>query len=171
MGPLRTLLASDHRQTLEFFFVGLKDVSGDGVDQRELLYNASVLAHYAQVSTTATSEFPTPASLESVFDTFVVEPGQAFDSGMLETAGTHCLMMAGFFEDQARNRHNVRWYADLGAGFFFRAAQRESADARALLMDTMGRHFEDWRVRYSRLSRELRDTPFLLNLPTPPRTM
>ena len=76
--------------------------------QRELLYNASVLAHYAQVSTAASAEFPTPTSLESVFDTFVVEPGQVFDAGMLETAGTHCLMMAGFFEDQARTRHNVR---------------------------------------------------------------
>ena len=29
MGPLSALLASDHRQTLEFFFIGLKDVSGD----------------------------------------------------------------------------------------------------------------------------------------------
>ena len=171
MGPLRELLASDHRQTLEFFFIGLKDVSGTEVDQRELLYNASVLAHYAQVSTAASTEFPTPASLESVFDTFVVEPGQVFDAGMLETAGTHCLMMAGFFEDQARTRHNVRWYADLGAGFFFRAAQREPSDAKAMLMDTMGRHFEAWRMRYSRLSRELRETPFLLNLPTPPRPM
>jgi len=171
MGPLRTLLASDHRQTLEFFFVGLKDVAGDDVDGKELLYNASVLAHYAQVSTATTTDFPTPASLESVFDTFVVEPGAALDSGLLETAGTHCLMMAGFFEDQARTRHNVRWYANLGAGFFFRAARRESSDSKALLMDTMGRHFEDWRVRYSRLSRELRDTPFLLNLPTPPRMM
>ena len=38
--------------------------------------------------------------------------------------------MAGFFEDQARTRHNVRWYADLGAGFFLRAAQREPRLAR-----------------------------------------
>jgi len=171
MGPLRTLLASDHRQTLEFFFVGLKDVSGDAVDRQELLYNASVLAHYAQVSTATTTEFPTPSSLETVFDTFVVDPAQPFDSSLLETAGTHCLMMAGFFEDQARTRHNVRWYADLGAGFFFRAAHREPQAAKALLLDTMGRHFEAWRGRYARLSRELRDTPFLLQLPTPPRPM
>ena len=171
MGPLGTLLASDHRQTLEFFFISLKDLAGAEVDRRELLYNASVLAHYAQVSTATTTDFPTPSSLEAVFDTFVVDSGQAFDSGMLETAGTHCLMMAGFFEDQARNRHNVRWYADLGAGFFFRAAHREPQGSKALLMDTMGRHFEAWRLRYARLSRELRDTPFLLNLPTPPRTM
>ena len=50
MGPLRELLATDHRQALEFFFQRLKDVSGQNVDHRQLLYNASVLAHYAQVS-------------------------------------------------------------------------------------------------------------------------
>ena len=53
MGPLRELLATDHRQALEFFFQRLKDVSGPTVDHQELLYNASVLAHYAQVSTHA----------------------------------------------------------------------------------------------------------------------
>ncbi len=171
MGPLRTLLASDHRQTLEFFFIGLKDVAGDDVDRRELLYNASVLAHYAQVSTVTATEFPTPSSLEAVFDTFVVETSKDLDSGLLETAGTHCLVMAGFFEDQARTRHNVRWYADLGAGFFHRAAQREPQAGKAMLMDTMGRHFEAWRLRYARLSRELRDRPYLLTVPVPARTM
>ena len=53
MDPLGELLATDHRQTLEFFIVGLRDVSEPTVDQQELLYNASVLAHYAQVSTQA----------------------------------------------------------------------------------------------------------------------
>ena len=46
MGPLRELLATDRRQALEFFFLGLKDVTDPTVDQRELLYNASVLAHF-----------------------------------------------------------------------------------------------------------------------------
>ena len=44
MGPLRELLAVDHRQTLEFFVQRLQDVSGPRVDVQELLYNASVLA-------------------------------------------------------------------------------------------------------------------------------
>ena len=44
MGLLRGLLASDHRQTLDFFIVGLRDVSEPSVDRQELLYNASVLA-------------------------------------------------------------------------------------------------------------------------------
>src|SRR6266550_2576664 len=53
MDPLRELLATDHRQALEFFFLGLQDVSEPTVDRQELLYNASLLAHYAQVSTQA----------------------------------------------------------------------------------------------------------------------
>ncbi len=171
MGPLKDLLAVDQRKTLEFFFVGLKDVSEAGVDQRELLYNASVLAHYAQVSTQSDTEFPTPAALGTVFDHFVGTSDAPIDTEMLETAGSHCLLMAGFFEDQMKQRHNVRWYAQLGASFYFRAAVRAPSPTRALFLDTMARHFEPWRLRHAKLSRELRDTPFLLSLAAPPRAM
>ena len=44
MGPFQELLGSDHRGTLEFFAVGLRDVSESAIDEYELLYNASVLA-------------------------------------------------------------------------------------------------------------------------------
>ena len=68
MGLLRELLATDHRQALEFFVLGLQDVSEPTVDRQELLYNASVLAHYAQVSTQADVVWP---DLSVVFDHFV----------------------------------------------------------------------------------------------------
>ena len=68
MGPLRELLEVTDRQALEFFVVGLKDVSAQAVDEQELLYNASVLAHYAQVSTGASMEMPAPGALGSIFD-------------------------------------------------------------------------------------------------------
>ena len=171
MGPLRELLAVDERKTLEFFFLGLKDVSEGDVDRQELLYNASVLAHYAQVSTHSDAEFPTPSALGTVFDHFVGTQDAPADAEMLETAGSHCLLMAGFFEDQMRQRHNVRWYAQLGASFYTRAAALEPSPRRALFLDTFARHFEPWRQRHARLSRELRDTPYLLSLPTPTRTM
>ena len=114
MGPLQDLLASDHRRVLEFFFVGLRDVSGPAVDQEELLYNASVLAHYAQVSTQSDSEWPAPANLSAVFDHFVADTSLVVDSGMMEIAGAQCLLLTGFFGDQMRQRHNLRWY--IGAG-------------------------------------------------------
>jgi hypothetical protein len=162
MGPLRELLATDHRQALEFFFQRLKDVSGPGVDQDELLYNASVLAHYAQVSTQAEHELSAPASLTAVFDHFVVDQTLSDDALMLETAGAQCLVLAGFFEDQMRRRHNIRWYAEIGATFLSRAAVRESSSRKARLLDAIARRFEIWRQRHARLSRDLRDQPYLL---------
>ena len=86
MGPLRELLAADQRQTLEFFFVGLKDVAEPCVDRQELLYNASVLAHYAQISTRADGDWPAPANLSAVFDHFVADTTLLNDGPMMETA-------------------------------------------------------------------------------------
>ena len=117
MDPLRELLATDQRQALEFFVLGLQDVSEPTVDRQELLYNASVLAHYAQVSTQADIDWPAPATLSVVFDHFVSDPTLRHDRLMMETAGAQCLLLAGFFEDQMRRRHNIRWYAALGASF------------------------------------------------------
>src|SRR3982074_3408318 len=100
MDPRRELLATDDRQALEFFFVGLQDVSEPTVDRQELLYNASVLAHYAQVSTQADVEWPAPVNLSAVFDHFVADTTLRRDRLMMETAGAQCLLLAGFFEDQ-----------------------------------------------------------------------
>jgi len=158
----RNVLASGQRQTLDFFVVGFRHVSGAAVARRELLYNASVLAHYAQVSTRADMGLPTPQDLSDVFDLFVADSSLRSDPGMMETAGTHCLLLAGFFEDQMRRRHNVRWYAQLGTGFFMCAAAGEPSQSRAGMLETIGREFEPWRLRYARLSRWLRDRPYVL---------
>ena len=171
MGPLAELLATTERQALEFFFIGLKDVSEEDVDRRELLYNASVLAHYAQVSTQAGLDVPAPRTLVDVFDQFVCDTGMPQDAVLLETAATQCLLLAGFFESQMRRRHSIRWYADLGAGFFRRAATLESSSNKADLLDTLGRHFEPWRLRYARLSHELRIQRYVITAPPDQRRM
>ena len=167
MGPLQELFAVDQRRALEFFVTGLQDVSDPGVDRQELLYNASVLAHYAQVSTTAELEMPAPATLSAVFDHFVMNNSVPPDHHLMETAGAQCLLLTGFFEDQMRGRHNLRWYAEIGAGFFIRAADQEESVKKARLLTMIARHFEAWRQRHARLSRELRDQQYLL---TPPPT-
>jgi hypothetical protein len=168
MEPLQELLAVDQQRALEFFVTGLQDVSSPGVDRQELLYNASVLAHYAQVSTFADLEMPAPANLTSVFDSFVVNPSMPQDARLIETAGAQCLFLTGFFEDQMRGRHDIRWYAELGAGFFMRAAGCEGSAKRARLLTMIARHFEPWRQRHARLRRELRDQQYLL---TPPSSL
>jgi hypothetical protein len=168
MGPLGELLVTDPRQTLEFFVLHLREISGPAVDREELLYNASVLAHHALISTHAAFELSAPANLSAVFDHFVFDTTLLRDSVMMETAGAQCLVLAGFFEDQMRRRHNIRWYADLGAGFFGRAAVLAESAHKARLLESIGKRFEPWRQRYARLSRELRDQPYLLALPKPP---
>jgi hypothetical protein len=162
---LGELLATDERQTLEFFFARLQDVSGPSVDREELLYTASVLAHYALITTEADQEMPAPATLSAVFDHFVFDTSLLNDGLMMETAGAQCLLLAGFFEDQMRRRHNIRWYAALGATFYGRAALQEPSPHKARLLDMIGRRFEPWRQRYARLGRELRDQPYLLRPP------
>jgi len=92
-------------------------------------------------------------------------------SEMMETAGAQCLMLTGFFEDQMRGRHNIRWYADLGATFFRRAAAEDHSPRRAQLLDSIGRRFEFWRQSQARLSHELRDLRYVLTTqPEPPAT-
>ena len=164
MEPMRELLASDHRQTLEFFVVGLRDVSETTVDQQELLYNASVLAHHAQVSTRATAEMPAPKDLGEVFDAFVLDNSLRHDAIMMEIAGAQCLLLAGFFEDQMRQRHAIKWYAALGADFYRRAAAYDRSPKKARLLSAISRRFEAWRQRHAQLSRELRDRHYLLSL-------
>ena len=168
MGPLRELLAVDPRQALEFFVVRLQDVSEARVDRQELLYNASLLAHYAHVSTQPDVDVPAPANLSAVFDHFVSDTTLRHDSLMMETAGAQCLLLTGFFEDQMRPRHNIRWYAELGASFFRRAALHERSLDKARVLDAIARRFEPWRQRHAQLSRDLRDQPYLLPPPAPP---
>ena len=166
VGSLAELFAAGEQQTLEFFVVRLKEVSGPTVDHQELLYNASVLAHHAQVSTHSAVDLVTPATLAEVFDHFVLDTSLRADSTMMEAAGAQCLLLAGFFEAQLRRRHNIRWYAQLGVEFFNRAAALERSPQRARLLLAMAGRFEPWRQRHARLSRELRDQPYLL---IPPR--
>ena len=170
MGSLAELLATGERQTLEFFVQRLKEVSEPTVDPRELLYNASVLAHYAQVSAHAAADLATPATLADVFDHFVFDASLRHDSAMMEAAGAQCLLLAGFFEDQMRRRHNIRWYADLGAACFSQAAALERSPQKVGLLTAIAEGFEAWRRRHARLSRELRDRPYLLMRPPRSRT-
>jgi hypothetical protein len=168
MDPLPELLAVDHQQALAFFVLRLQDVAEPDVDRDELLYNASVLAHYAQVSTQADVDLPAPADLSAVFDRFVADATLLHGSVMLETAGAQCLLLAGFFEDQMRRRHNIHWYAELGTGFYSRAAVHERSPRKARLLCAIAKRFELWRRHQARLSRELRDESLLL---TPPASL
>jgi hypothetical protein len=159
-------LAVDTTQALRFFFERLKDVAGDRESLKtELLYNASVLAHFATTSTAATDQFPSsPASLSTVFDVFVLDRSQHTDPGILEAAGSQCLLLTGFFREQVRHRYNVRWYARLGAGFYARAAQLGNDRRRVEMMLVMAKRFDFWRDHQAKLAKDLMDGPRLVQI-------
>lgn len=157
-------LAVDTTQALRFFFERLKDVAGDRESLKtELLYNASVLAHFATTSTAAADQFPSsPSSLTTVFDVFVLDRSQHQDPDILEAAGSQCLLLTGFFRDQVQHRHNVRWYARLGAGFYEQAARYGRDRRRVEMMLVMAKRFDFWRDHQAALARELRDGPLVI---------
>ena len=165
MEPLQELLAVDQRRALEFFVTGLQDVSDPGVDRQELLYNASVLAHYAQVSTGASLEMPAPANLSAVFDNFVLNTALPQDSHLMETAGAQCLLLTGFFEDRMRGRHDIRWYRRARRRVLCPRGHSRGLREEGAPADDDGQALRAWRQRHARLSRELRDQQYLL---TPP---
>ena len=166
-------LAVSQGQALRFFFEHLRDVTEDsGAPHPELLYNASVLAHFATTSTSS-AEFPNaPASLGHVFDLFVLDRSQHVDPEIMEAAASQCLLLTGFFQDQQRRRHQVDWYASLGTAFYLRAAEQSGDRSRSKMMQTMARRFGFWRSQQHRLAHELHDLARLISPPRdPPPTL
>ena len=163
MSNVQPWLGVTNAQALRFFFERLRDVAGEqSAAENELLYNASVLAHFASTSIASTNDFPpSPAGLSTVFDVFVLDHSQHTDPDIMEAAGSQCLMLTGFFQDQLARRHNVEWYASLGARFYVSAAMLSRDAARVRLLRRMGSRFGYWRRQQQRLAKELRDEQFL----------
>jgi len=160
----RDWLAVTEAGALRFFFERLKDViPADSTPRSELLYNASVLAHYATTSTRSDAMFPpSPSSLATVFDLYVLDCSQHADPSIMEAAASQCLLLTGFFGAQLRGRHNLSWYATLGAGFYNRAASLGDDPKRSRMMGVMAERFDYWRAQQTRLAKELRDQPRLI---------
>lgn len=157
-------LAVTQAQALRFFFERLRDVvDEDEAPSSEVLYNASVLAHFATTSAAANTAFPVcPTNLTTVFDLFVLDRSQHVDSEIMEAAASQCLFLTGFFQDQLCTRHNLAWYASLGAGFYDSAAEYGTDRARSRMMERMAARFEYWRRKQNKLAHELRDWPKLI---------
>lgn len=163
MEPLGRLLATDSRETLQFFFSELRDVTlAEHMDEQAVLYNASVLAHFASTSTTTPVGMPTPNTLMDVFDRFVLHPSLRDDPDMMEMAAAQCLLLTGFFADQMQRRHNLEWYGRLGSSFYRVAAATSRMPGHKLMMERMAGEFGYWRAAHLTLSRELRANPYLL---------
>jgi hypothetical protein len=165
----RDLLGVTNQQALQFFYEHLLDVTDESEPpQDELLYNASVLAHFASTSVISDEYPPCPTGLSAVFDLYVIDRAPLpRDPAIAEAAASQCLLLTGFFHEQQRQRHQLEWYAAIGSAFFARAARLCADGRRGRLLLVMARRFAFWREQQRRLAIELRDAPLLI-VPEPP---
>ncbi|MEX0919351.1 MAG: hypothetical protein WDZ64_01210 [Parcubacteria group bacterium] len=153
----RSLLAVTERDNLNFFYNGLTDVCQSGRDEKEVCYVASILAHFAMTSCVSSDPQPALSELGQVFDLFVFPDSSFFDADLFESAGAHTLVLAGFFRGRMMRRHNVRWYDELGSGFYQRAASRSGHRAKQSLYMSVAKHFSQWTLDCHKFAEQCSD--------------
>lgn len=155
------LFGVDSNRALNFFHSGLREVSGKDTNG-EMLYVASVLAHYSQVPRFGCVSMPPLANLSEVFDNFVL--AQISDPEILEIGGSQILLFAGFFRDQMERRHNVAWYDKVGQSFYDRASVHVNEPKKKRLFEKMSESLPDWTLHCRDLSRAYRDNRYVLKI-------
>ena len=158
MTPLEDLLGVDHSRTFSFFLNGLKEtVRKEPCNQ--MLYVASVLAHYAQTSHYEHEHVVFKDLGEMVEQAVFVELS---DPEILQIYGSHIILFAGFFRDQVSRRYNVNWYDQLGQRFYYRVGRYSSSAKERDFFGDFAEVLPQWTHRCCRLSRHLREKRLLL---------
>ena len=159
------LIAINSANALNFFVENLRETVGARqVNENEVFYVASVLAHYSQTSRSDTTSIPSMAGLSEVFDNFILQTVTGHDSELLEMGGSQVLLFAGFFRDQMSRRHNVKWYDQVGQSLYEKAGQYSASVKKRQLFDGLSESFPVWTMTCRDLSRTLRDNQFLLRI-------
>ena len=157
------LVAVDSKRAFNFFLASLRETTvTERFKDDEMLYVASILAHYSQTSRFDTTSMPCMADLSEVFDNFVVQTTRLTDSEILEFGGSQVLLFAGFFRDQMSRRHNVKWYDQVGQSLYEKAGQHSKNLKKRALFDRLSESFPAWTGVCRNLSRTLRENRLLL---------
>lgn len=146
MDPLQGLMASDTRQTLQFFYSMLNGVAHDKefqeVSRDETLYVASILAHFAQVSTSVGKGdyLPVAKSWNDLDDNYRASLRRLPDSETMEDLAAQSLLLAGFFRPHVvRSRMLADCYR-LGQRLYALAYQGRYG-RRAVLLESVWYHY------------------------------
>jgi len=173
MGDLTELLDVNSEQTLNFFWEHLKNEAPlKKVTDAEILYVANVLSHYAQTSRGEIGYTVPSGSLYEVLDKFVIPGFYTNESSIMknpeimEIAGSHTLLLVGFFRDQMNRKHNLTWYEGLGRMFFKRASEgvRMSELSKRNLLSRVAHNFPIWVTTCQNASKTMRENRYLLRL-------
>jgi len=159
------LVGVNHVTAFKFFSQGLQSIAHiRGLRSEETAYVASILAHYAQTSCFDQSSMPCMTGLSGVFDQFVLQGFGMSDAEILEIAGSQVLLFAGFFRDQMKHRHNVRWYDQLGQSFYEKASRYSRERKKSELLEHIAESFPTWTITCRNLSKKLREDRFVIKL-------
>ena len=171
MSELRELLGLSSDQVIGFFQEYLKDeVNTRKVSDAEVRYVAGILAHFAHTSRCGNSSLPMPISLFEILDNFVLPElqtevfGRIQDPEILEIAGSQTLLLAGFFRDQMKRRHNVGLYDQFGSSFYLRASENTRQKEAKDLLRRVSSNFSDLALSCRNLNRTLWEQKHLLRI-------
>jgi hypothetical protein len=159
------LIAIDSQRAFDFFVASLREAAEtEKFKDDEMFYVASILAHYSLTPRFDTTSMPCMGNLSEVFDNFVLQTSRLTDSEILEFGGSQVLLFAGFFRDQMRQRHNMKWYDQVGQSLYEKAGQHSHNLKKRELFDRLSETFPAWTIACRNLNRTLRDNRLLLRI-------
>lgn len=158
MDGMQSLLAVNEKIAFDFFKTRLGEElpSNWPHPKEEFLYIVSVLAHYAQTSCSSTDSWLTPTTdLREFFERFVTGEVIKGDVEMYQWAGSLVVLHAGFFREQAKKRHNVRWYDQIGQSYYENASRVAKTRPHQTLFSSLASSLPDWNRLCSDLNSKL----------------
>jgi hypothetical protein len=133
------------------------------------VYLASVLGHFCLQPTDrleslspdynpADTEFRQFADLTQIAELMMRQLTSARNPLWMESAGAHILLYAGFFQEQHKARHNIRFFATMGRECYLMAA----VGKRTKVMKQMAAGFDQYLFHLADLHRNLRESRYLI---------
>jgi hypothetical protein len=166
---LHYLLPVSMERTYNFFAENLRDEVTENVGMgangdEELVYVASILAHFAQTPRSSNNtgldlvNVPIPADLSEI------KHLDSKDPGLLEVNGSKILILAGFFRNQMKAVHEVEPYDKIGQSIYGLASRHAPTRRKRDLFQGLSITFPFWTKACSNVSRTLYDNQYLLKV-------
>ena len=172
-GYFQDLYGVTEEQALNFWASNLHDAIGNEhwarIGNSTGVYLASMLGHFSLQSVDRVEvlspdyepgeqEFRPFADLTQIAEFMMQQLTSARNPLWMESAGAHILLYAGFFQNQHRHRHNIKFYSRLGRECFLMAA----VGKREKIMKSIAADFQQYLHHLANLHQHLRESRYLI---------
>lgn len=160
---LLDLLETNFEKAVGFFYDGLREVS-DQKNKEQMEYVAGVLARYSLVHRMSEWPMAPMANLSEVFENFYMRlTDLANDPKILEAGGSQIILLAGYFRNQMKRRHNVVWFDEMGQFFYTRAGECSLGKKSKFFFGLSG-SLPQWNIACCKLSDYHRENRFIIKV-------